>query len=109
MNNLPKSFYIAGIKIDITFVDYLPNSVGQFNDCTNEIKIAKRVKIDDELVTIPKENIINTFWHEVFHAFNYYWNNQASEEFAQVMANFMTEFLRTAEYNEENSNSPVYN
>ena len=39
-----------------------------------------------------KEQIKNTFWHELFHAFNYYWDNDEDEALAQVFANFMREF-----------------
>ena len=32
---------------------------------------------------------------ELFHAFNYYWNNEADEALAQTFANFMREFELT--------------
>ena len=39
---------------------------------------------------------LNTFWHEAFHSFQYYWNNKCDEDFAQILANFMCEFLESS-------------
>lgn len=39
--------------------------------------------------------IENTFWHELFHVFNFYFNTEQDEALAQTFANFMCEYLAT--------------
>ena len=63
-----------------------------------EIKIARRIKEDNVIYNIQEDEILNTFWHEVFHSFQYYWNNKCDEDFAQVLSNFMCELEQTKEY-----------
>lgn len=41
------------------------------------------------------EQLRNTFYHELFHVFQFYYNNEFNE--AQVYANFMCEFIETTE------------
>ena len=55
-----------------------------------ELEICIRVKDDGKI--LPEEIIRNTFYHELFHVFNYYYNNETSETLAQVFANFMAEY-----------------
>lgn len=91
---ISKTFSIAGRKFNVEFVDILNggNDYGSFNDLTGTIKIANKIKFGDELEIVPEGVIINTFWHELFHVFNYYYNNETSETLAQVFANFMAEY-----------------
>lgn len=48
-------------------------------------------------VTVSDEQMRNTFYHELFHAFQFYFNNEFNEAQAQVYANFMCEFIETTE------------
>lgn len=60
------------------------------------IKVARKIKSDKgEEVSLTSEQIKNSFWHEVFHALNFYWNNETDEALAQTFANFMREFELT--------------
>lgn len=52
---------------------------------------------DGKIIQLTSEQIKNTFWHELFHAFNFYWNNETDEALAQTFANFMREFELTKE------------
>jgi hypothetical protein len=45
-----------------------------------------------------KDQMVNSFFHEMFHSFNFMMNNEQDETIAQSFANFMCEFLKTAEY-----------
>ena len=45
-----------------------------------------------------KDQIVNSFFHEMFHSFNFMMNNEQEEVIAQSFANFMCEFLKTATY-----------
>ncbi len=53
------------------------------------------MKCGENVVSLTSEQIKNSFWHEVFHSFNFYWNNEADEGLAQTFANFMREFELT--------------
>lgn len=94
---IPSSFKLANINFKVEIVDNIKNGAryGEFNDCTSTIKIAKRALIDDEWIDIPENIMLNTYYHELFHVFNYYYNNKTPESLAQVFANFMTEYLST--------------
>lgn len=95
---IPKSFKIASQKINIIIEDSLPNNnYGYFCDATNEIYLAKTVKVEEETVTLKECQIFNTFWHEMVHVFQFYFDNIFSEAQAQVYANFMCEFFNTKE------------
>lgn len=48
-----------------------------------------------------KDQIINSFFHEMFHSFNFMMNNEQEEVIAQSFANFMCEFLKSAKYDSE--------
>lgn len=97
---IPASFKCAGFTIKIEILDKLPDSIyGDFNDAKNLIRIARTVEVDKEVVPLTKEQIINTFYHECCHCFQYYYNTDTDEAQAQVFANFMQEFMRTKTYN----------
>lgn len=97
---IPSSFQCAGFTIKVEICDKLPdNTYGDFNDAKNLIRIAKSVEIDKEIIQLTKEQIINTFYHEVCHCFQWYFNTDTDESQAQVFANFMQEFMRTKTYN----------
>lgn len=92
------TFKIAGIKFKIEVVDLLGDGdlYGQFSELDSTISIAKRIKYDGVIRDIPENIMLNTFYHELFHCFNYYYNNEMSEELAQTFANFMVEYLNTS-------------
>lgn len=93
---IPKSFKIAGQEINIIIEGSLPNNdYGYFCDATNEIHLAKTVKVEEEIVTLKECQMFNTFWHEIMHVFQFYFDNNYSEAQAQVYANFMCEFFNT--------------
>ena len=98
--NIPKSYKVAGRTIKVTVTDLVNDGedYGTFSEVTKEIKIAKKIKEDNVIYDVPEYEIVNTFWHEVFHSFQYYWNNKCDEDFAQVLSNFMCELEQTKEY-----------
>lgn len=98
--NIPESFECAGFTIKIIVKDTVPDNIyGCFNDATNEIHIAKYVKVNGEKVELSNDHIINTVAHEIVHVWQFYYNNEYSEAQAQVYANFICEFLRTKKDN----------
>lgn len=94
---IPKHFECAGFTIKIEIVDKLKsNNYGQFCDATNTIKIAKTVEIEDEgTVELTEEQRFNTFFHELVHVFQFYYDNEYCEAQAQVFANFLCEYEKT--------------
>lgn len=68
---------------------------GEYSDVENTIYIAQKIKEDDVWKDIPEKIMLNTFLHELFHVFQYYYNNEYSESQAQVYANFAMELLQT--------------
>lgn len=95
--NIPKSFKIAGQEITVQIVDHLDdNSFGMFGSANNTIYIANNVNTEyDGKVWLTDEHKLNTFFHELIHCFQYYYNNEYSEAEAQVFANFLYEFMDT--------------
>lgn len=98
MIEIPESFKIANQLIKVNLLDKVAdNNYGNFCDAKNEINIAKTIEVINENVQLTDEQIKNTFWHEVFHAFQFYFNNQYDEAQAQVFANFMCEFIESTD------------
>lgn len=97
-----KTFKIANQEIKTTLLDSLPGGeYGKFNDAKNEILIAKSVVVDDEVIELTEQQMQNTFFHEVIHAFQFYYNNEFDEAQAQVYANFICEMLESGQILEE--------
>lgn len=94
---IPSSFECAGFTIKVEIVDSTKNnSYGQFCDATNTIKIAKTVEAEGEgTITLTEAQKLNTFYHELIHVFQFYYNNDFAESQAQVFANFICEYERT--------------
>lgn len=96
---IPKEFKIANSTIYVELLDIVLNEdkheiFGNFNSATNTIKVARTIdgfKLNDE-------QILNTFLHELFHAFQFFFDNTYSEAEAQCYSNFMREFESSAVY-----------
>lgn len=100
VNYLPASFKIGGYDMKVLQYDELYEEdgrdlYGQFDIDQQVIKI--RVKTNGESIT--KTNVYNTFWHEVFHIFNYLWNTGTDESLASTFAMLMVEYNQTKEFN----------
>ena len=99
---IPSKFYVAGgRKILVEIVDHLEDDTtylfGTFNDVTNVIKVAKRIKIDHERYDISEEDMERTFLHELGHCFQFYSGLSSDEIVAQAFSNFMWEYNNTKE------------
>lgn len=97
---IPKEFKIANNTIYVEVVDSVKGKngdelFGRFNSITNTIEVARTV----EGVKLNEEQILNTFLHELFHSFQFFFDNTYSEAEAQCYANFMREFESSAVYN----------
>ena len=95
---IPKRFTLQGVPIDVEIVDSLDSgNYGEFIDAKELIKIAKTVKVDKEVVHLSQAQIENTFWHEVFHAFQWHVKGEYDETEATSYAGLMVELLRSGQ------------
>ena len=99
---LPISFMVGNHLFNVIQYDELYDEDGNYNygqfdynNLTINIRLSKDGNEDNLL---HKEIVLNSFWHEMFHVFNYLWNTDADESLAQSFANFMRELESTVEY-----------
>ena len=100
--NIPRTFTIARHQYDVEICEFVRDDDGSYlygyhSDVELTIRVALRMKCGENIVSLTREQIKNSFWHEVFHAFNVYYNNRQDESLAQTFANFMCEFELTRE------------
>lgn len=97
---IPKQFCIAGgKKVDVEMVDEIDDfsTYGNFSVVHSKIKLAKYVKCEGETVEVSEEDLERTFYHELVHCMNYYYNCETEEVIAQVFSNFIYEYIKTKE------------
>ena len=94
---IPKSFTVAGSNYDVIKVNSEKEikCLGDFTPLLHRIRIVSNY-LDDEdnsIKEMPNDEYLKTYLHELGHAFNYYYNDGSSEEFANAFANFFYEYL----------------
>lgn len=91
---IPEKFKIAGNEVKVEFVDKTDdNCYGYWCDVTNIITIAKNISLKNgELTALSERQMLNTFYHELCHAFQFYSGKEYSEPDCNIFANFMLEF-----------------
>ena len=94
---LPSEFKCAGNTIKVQLVEKEDNNnYGNWYDSTNTITIAKSIELEDKtVVRMTEDQLTNTFWHELIHCFQFYFDNSYNEAQSQVYANFMCEYLKS--------------
>ena len=101
-NVLPVSCNIGGQEVEVRQQERLEkNLLGQSYVTGSYIAIANTVNFDDKPTPTSKTN---TFFHELTHAIldtMGYYDLSGDEKFVCAFAGFMTEAMRSAEYNEE--------
>lgn len=73
---------------------------GQFDYDEQVIRI-RIFKDNGELLS--RECILNTYYHELFHAFNYLWNTGSDESLASTFAMLICEYETTKKYAKKES------
>ena len=98
----PSAYYVGGQRIEVSFVDHLPNdNLGTASVCCGEIKIANKVNEGRDQSPSSK---INTFWHEVVHTIlDTMQENElsANEKFVGVFSSMLCEVLNSFEYGQD--------
>lgn len=95
--NIPNEFKIAGGKtIKVIQKDILEDGrFGVFSPARNEIELGRKVEEENEVYDQTDEDMERTFYHELIHSFQWYYNTEFSEEMAQTFSNFLYEFMHT--------------
>ena len=95
---IPEKFTINGQEIIVELLDTLPNQkFGEYCCITDKIKLAKRVKDDDgTAISLKEEQMENTFWHEVLHAFQWHSKGDFSEAESSTYAGYLLEFFKSS-------------
>ena len=94
---IPDKFKLAGFEVTVDKVDKTDdNNYGYWDDVNNTIVIAKNISMKNgELTPLSDRQIKNTFYHELYHAFQFYSGREYSEVECNIFANFMLEFDET--------------
>ena len=101
---IPDHFTIGGQDYTVVKKETVRDSdddpvFGLHSSIEAKIYVAEKYPITDKLKhEFTRDQLINTFFHELFHSFNFMMNNEQEEVIAQSFANFMCEFLKTATY-----------
>lgn len=98
---IPNRFTINSQEITIELVESLPDQdFGRYNCITDTIQIATHVKDDDgTLIPLKEEQVWNTLWHEVLHAFQWHSKGEYSEEESNTYAGYLVEFFKSSGLN----------
>ena len=94
---IPDKFKLAGFEITVNKVEKTDdNDYGYWDDVNNTIVIAKNISMKNgELTSLSDRQIKNTFYHELYHAFQFYSGREYSEVECNIFTNFMLEFDET--------------
>ena len=100
---IPKRFKIANHEYKVIVEDFVYDSNGEtifglHDPVKLEILVATKMRRGDEIIELTDEQVYNSWYHELFHAFNFFWDNGGDESLAQSFANFMREFESTKQY-----------
>ena len=94
-DNIPSEFELAGIKFKViekeSIIDDDTELYGEFDTNQNTIILAKTIYGEE----ITSQTKINTFYHELAHVLQYYYNNELDESFAQSVGNLLMQYNQT--------------
>lgn len=95
---IPEKFTINSQEITVESWDTLPDQkFGEYCCITNKIKLARHVKDDDgTIIPLKEEQILNTFIHELLHAFQWHSKGDFSEEESSTYAGYFIEFIKSS-------------
>lgn len=95
---IPEKFTINSQEITVELVNILPNQkFGEYCVITDKIKLATNIKNDDgTVIPLKEEQIENTFWHELLHAFQWHSRGNFYEEESNTYAGYLIEFFKSS-------------
>ena len=96
---IPKEFVINGVKYNVRLLESSEKDVdynlGDFCDILHEIRIAKTVRLEENIINLSDDDILLTYLHELGHCFGDYYKDDHSEEFACAFSHFMFDYLKS--------------
>lgn len=96
-DNIPSEFELAGIKFKVKEVtsivddDKVTELYGEFDTNQNTISLASTIYGE----SITSQTKLNTFYHELAHVLQYYYNNGLDESFAQSVGNLLMQYMQS--------------
>lgn len=94
-DNIPSEFELAGIKFKVIEKESIKDDdtelYGEFDTNKNTISLAKTIYNEE----VTPQTKINTFYHELAHVLQYYYNNNLDESFAQSVGNLLMQYSQT--------------
>ena len=104
----PSAYYVGGQRIEVSFVDHLPNdNLGTALVCCGEIKIANKSGYDRYQSPSSK---FNTSWHEVVHTILATMQENdlsENEKFVGVFSSMLCEVLNSFEYGHDETSGDI--
>lgn len=99
---IPDKFKVAGFDVTVNIVEKTDNNeYGFWDDVNNIIVIAKNISMKNgELTALSERQMENTFYHELYHSFQFYSGREYSEVECNIFANFMLEYNETRKVRE---------
>lgn len=95
---IPKKFTINGQTVTVEVVDRLPsNNYGEYSDATEKVSIAKTIEENGRTIKLSHLQLENTFWHEVFHVFQFHGKGEFSESESSTYAGMMVELIHSSD------------
>lgn len=94
----PEKFEIGGQVITVRIEDHdlRDNRFGYYDSVKEEIVIFKQVEGENGLVNLTESQLVDSWWHELFHAFQYHSKTETSETESATYASFMTQFIKSS-------------
>lgn len=108
--NIPEYFTINTQRVNIVLKDEPDprGRFGKFDSYTSTITIYTVVREEDgNVMCLSNEQNLNTFFHEVFHAWQWYSGHDESEVEASTYAGYMIEFLRSTSIDQIDDLPPI--
>lgn len=94
-DKIPSEFELAGIKFKVIEKESIKDDdtelYGEFDTNKNTITLAKTIYNDE----VTPQTKLNTFYHELAHILQYYYNNGLDESFAQSVGNLLMQYSQT--------------
>ena len=94
---IPEQFIIHGqvVKVIQKEIDSINgNRYGYYDSVKEEIILFRKVRSDEEVITLTDTQIEATFWHELIHCFQWHIKGQTDEWEAQSSSGVLFLFFK---------------
>lgn len=93
---IPKTFTINTQTITVEIRDTLHLRFGLYDSISDTITLARKIVDEDGRVRpLTQEQITNTFFHELLHAFQWHTKGETDEQESSLYAGLFVEYLKT--------------